>query len=386
MLLGVDPEKSNERGALVYREVPPTLSEDELKATFRARQAPAIYGVPLFTRGTSYTLGAGATGGIGYSDLLAQSLGSSVLHNGGLGGTQAVSLCYQYVDDDEKWVPGTSTGVVVIESGVGETLNETAAGFAQRRFMFEGAITTALRWHRASAARKADHSSITLGPGASRDTIDWLSAVALAPAIKLEGSESFTITIGPGVHEIALLTVPWRLSDDASRNGDFTITAGGVTRKATTKGKGDPRPDGSNVNLTLNSERITGLNPGDVVTVTKTGGTEVWFWGYLEMANPTPPAICLMLDVYLNESSGQWTGSAITPGPMVNNKTLDVYRDIMRRVAASAEFADGTVVVADPNPYFDPTVDLHADGVHPGDSGHDKYRRAALLALQRISG
>jgi hypothetical protein len=298
-----------------------------------------------------------------------------------------VSLCYEYIDDDEKWTPGTSTGVVVIESGVGETLNETASVYAQQRYNFESAITTAIRWHRASAARKANHASIVLGSGASLDTIDWLPALALAPGIKLESVESFTITVQAGVHEIVLLSAPWKVTSDATRNWDYTVTVNGVTRKASTRAKGDARPDGSNVDITLASERITDLTPGDTIVVTKiTGGTEVWFWGYLEMANPNPPAICLMLDVYMNESSGQWVGSAITGGPMVNNKTLDVYRDIMRRVAASAEFADGTVIVADPAPYFDPTVDLAADGLHPDDSGHLKYARAALTALQRISG
>ena len=138
--------------------------------------------------------------------------------------------------------------------------------------------------------------------------------------------------------------------------------------------------------VTLASERITRVQAGDVVTITQDGNGTVWFYGYLEMSNRTPPPILLMQDVPLIEAGGQWDFPAggHTPGPMRNTATLNAYRSIMQRIAAAPEFSDGRVAIADPAPTFDVAVDLDGDKVHPNNSGHDKYFAEGLSALQSI--
>lgn len=326
-------------------------------------EPPTVVGVPIYARGTSFSAGASASDGAGFVDVVADRFNAPSVHNAGAGGSNSPSLAYQYADSPDKWIPGTSTGLVLIEAGIGEALSEVSGREKQFRRVFESCIRAAIRWHRAGAVRRGDHASITLGAGVTTESLS-VSGVALDPGIKLNADgESFTITVGAGVTEIVLLGAPWRQSAE-SENGDYTITVNGVARKSTTKAMGDPHDDGVAVLLTLTSERVTGLTPGDVITVTQDGAGTVWFFGYLEMTNPTPPPIVLVQGV---------------PVPEADATALAVYRSILDRVASSPEW-EGGVVVADPSPTYDVADDTDEDGIHPNDTGHLAYADAVVTA------
>lgn len=82
-------------------------------------------------------------------------------------------------------------------------------------------------------------------------------------------------------------------------------------------------------------------------------------------------------------SEGPWNLGA-NYGELASNASLDVYRAILRRIAASPEFADGTVTVADPDTQWDANYHLDPDGIHPNDAGHAVYADAIVRAAQSL--
>lgn len=327
-----------------------------------------LFGAEVFAYGTSIINGAAAPGGQGYADLFAAAIGASALHNASSGGSNTPSLPYQYADHATgKWIPGTSAGVVLLEAGIGEALSEISGREAHFRRTFESQVLTALRWFRASAVRRADHASITLGSGATTETVD-VSGIALAPGIKLNAdNEPFTITVEPGVREIVVLASPWRRSAETPQstpgeNGAYTITVNGVTRTATTLGFGDARNDSDAVLTTLSSERITEVREGDTIVVEKDGAGTAWFWGYLEMAATVVPPIVLISAIDVPD----------------NVADAAIYREILGRVASSPEFAGG-VAVASPASLL-VAADIDADDTHPDASGHVKMAQSVVAA------
>lgn len=364
-------------------------------ALIAVRQRPPVVGVPFYARGTSYTGGAGvAATPNDFVEVTAAALGSTVTYNTGTGGSTTPSLVNQYADNATgKWIPGTSTGLVSLEVGIGEALQEDDATWAGHRAVFENQVLTALRWHRASSLRKPGSSSTitTDATGTSTESLPDVGAVLVSPGIKLiNNGAGFTITLNEARDDIdiVLLSIPWKNSSDTTNNGDYRIQVGsGAWRSATTKGRGDPRPDGSNVTLTLASERITGLARNAVIRVEKVSGSEVWFYGYLLMGNQNPPPIVLLQNTPLVESAGQWVipaGNGFTAGARRNTATLNVYRNIVNNIVTYPEFRDGSVTTADPFPRWDPSIHLAADGVHPNDAGHAIYAAALQSAALRV--
>lgn len=369
------------------------LSETALEDSFLPRREPAVMGTTLYARGTSYTAGASSTAGNSYIDKLAVAIGATSVKNGGSGGSTTPALCAQYVEDTaNKWIPGTSSGLVTIEAGIGEALQEDDATWQGHRRVFENQVLTALRWHRASEFRRPNHATVARdGSGTSSETIDWLSAVDLSPGVKLSstgGGITISPNLGTAPTEIVILTVPWNSGAEAE-NGDYRFRVGsGAWRTGTTAGAGDHRTGGAAVVFTIASERIKLASGNDTIRLEKTTGGPVWIFGYLVMGNPTPPPIILVQDVYLNETAGAWVfpDGGHTTGARKNNKTLDVYRGIINRIAAMPEFSDGTVAVADPLPYWDPAIHLYTDGVHPNNDGHAAFALATTRAAQVVVG
>lgn len=362
----------------------------EVKATTLPRRSARTDGVHVFGGGTSYTNGAGAAPGESFFDRAAADAGATSTTNNGQGRSTTCSLPAQYVDGQPNgaWVPGTSEGLVFLEVGIGEALEEDDASWLGHRNVFENKLLTAIRWFRSRLNRKLNHPSVVVTGGVF-ETLTALSAVRLEPGVKLVANgATVTITLDEDADaELVVFTVPWMATADATNNGDFRYRVdGGPWRNASTKGNGDPRPDGANAVLTLSSVRIPDARRDSVIEIEKTGGAELWFHSYALMGNPTPPPIILIQDVHLNEVDGAWVFPAgvHTPGPRRNNATLDVYRAIVERVAASPEFGDGLIAVADPNPRFDPTTMLDVDQVHLNPTGHEVYRRAIADARQRI--
>jgi hypothetical protein len=348
-----------------------------------ARRAE-FYGVPLWVRGTSYE----AAGG-GYIEGLAAALGSTVVHNAATGGSNSPALPYQYVDHpDHKWTPGTSTGAVLIGS-VGDALSESnvVSEWKQAHEVFENQLLTALRWHRAKEIRRMSHSTVTRGTGVTTENFS-VPAVAIVNGAAAQVGQTITITLNeatdPG--EIVLLLVPWRESA-ASENGTLRYRLdGGAWRTATTVKMGDSRPDGSNVVLTLRSQRITGVTATSVIETETTAG-KVLYFGYLVMGNRTPPPIILVQPVPLIEVGGAWDfpGGEISENPNKNNASQEKYRAIMRSVAAAPEFADGTVAVADPSIRWNAATDLNPDQIHPNSAtGWPAHVNAVLAAAQVV--
>lgn len=361
---------------------PSSIVGSALRAAFAARHRTGFGGRPLWAFGTSYE-----APGSGYVEDLAAALGSTVVNNAATGGSNAPALPYQYVDSPQKWVPGTSAGDVLIGS-VGDALSESTdpAVWKQSREVYGNAIQTALRWVRARAVRDMQHATVTLN-GAQPQNFN-VSAVSVVNGASIVTGQSITITLNEAVDpgEIVLITVPWRNSA-ASENGDFRYRVdGGPWRAGTTVGKGDSRPDGSNVIVTLRSHRITGVAKNSVIEIQQVAG-KVLFRNYLLMDNPTPPSVMLMMPVPLVEVGGVWDfpGGEISENPNKNNASQEKYRDILRRIAVAPEFADGTVVVADPAPIWNAATDLNADQIHPNDTtGRVAHVTAALAAAQTV--
>lgn len=332
----------------------PALPAPEGAAPYSGPTVSPSRGVPLYGRGTSWWASIAA-------DVLSGLLDAPDLFNASAGGSNTPSLAYQYADHPtDKWTPGASEGIVLMDVGAGESLSEIPGREPQFRRVFESAVTTAIRWHRAASAHRGDDATITLGPGAALESIA-VSGVALSPGIKLNANgEYFEITVPAGVTEIALLTAPWRQSAEAE-NADYLVSIDGVfVQQGTTKGMGDPRNDAEAVLITLASMRLTGLQEGEVIRVTQAGGGTLWAFGYLVMDADTVPPVIL---------SQAFAVPDMVPG------ALEVYRQLVVDIAASDEWQGG-VVVSDASGSITP-ADLDPDDKHPSLSGHIKLAGAA---------
>lgn len=319
-------------------------------------------GADLYVRGTSWWASPNS------ADVLQGMIEAPVLHNAASGGSNTPSLPYQYADHPtDRWIPGTTRGAVLMDVGIGEALSEITGREAHFERVFTSAVTTAIRWHHASAVRKPGHSSITLGGGVLLESLD-LGAINLNPGIKFNtAGQYFEIVVGAGVRDITILSAPWRQSAEAE-NGAYTITVnGGPAFSATTVGMGDPRNDGQAALITLASVRLPGVKPGDTVRVTKTGAGTAWFYGYLEMASTQLPPVVLSLPFSV-------TG-AVAGG-------IDKYRAAATAVAALPEF-QGLVALADSAPWI-VAADRDADTIHPTTVGRNKLAMAAYEAMTRL--
>jgi len=495
-------------------------------ATYAPLHKPAVYGVPLYAYGTSYTNGANASDPAtnSFVALTAAALGASATHNRGTGGSNTPSMPAQYMAGTDLWTPGVTTGVAMMEAGIGEALGANTTTEPQSRAVFVECLQTALRWFRAKEVRTFDHASVALGTF----SFSALTGTVITGrgVLAVTAGQTFTITPG-GPSEIVLLTAPWRAIDAEVENSDFEVQVdGGPWRAGTTKGRGDVRATG--VAYTFGSYRVTGLTPTSVVIVRKKGTGDLWFLDrYLVMGNPTPPAVILVQDCPLVDASvstdnlvgngsfevdtALWTVSAgstlatstaaakvgaksmvctwgtggpiaytaasvvagrsytfslwafvpagqadmriaawgavaaeidgdfnttkeawtklsisftanatgnvflstkhapadgsityiddvrLTPstdlwyrgagyGDQASNTIMEIYRALVRQVAASAEFNDGAVVVADPAPYWNPAIHVHPDTIHPNDLGHAIYGDAISRAVQTLVG
>ena len=341
-------------------------------------------GRTLYVRGTSYE----TPNNVGYVEELAAAVGSTSILNAATGGSNSPLLPYQYMQHPTAaWVPGSSDGDVLIGE-VGDPLSESddPAIWKQSRDVFQNQIETALRWHRASEYRPMDHSTVTLGPGVTFENFS-VPAVAMVNAANVSAGGSVTLTPATDAGEIALISVPWRSSANATNNGDFQYRVdGGPWFTDTTVDKGDSRPDGENIVVTLRTTRIRGLTPTSVIEVEALSGV-VLLDGYLVMGNPNPPSIMLMQPVPLIEVGGAWDfpGGEISENPNKNNTSQERYREIIRNIAAAPEFADGTVVVADPAPIWNAATDLNPDQIHPNaTTGRAAHVTAGRVAAQLV--
>jgi hypothetical protein len=527
----------------------PSLTQTALDKRFQPAHRPQCYNVPLFAYGTSYTNGANSSiAANSFVALAATAFGATSTTNKGAGGSNTPSMPAQYMAATSPWIPGTSNGVILLESGIGEALSATTVMEPQSRVVFEECLRTALRWFRAKSVVTFDDASVNMG-GFVFET-STAGVIAIRGAKATAAFQQMTITPN-GPKEIVLITAPWRAVDaDAADNSDFQVQVdGGAWRNGTTKKRGDTRPASDAVLYTFGSFRITNLTPTSVINIQKTGTGNLWFLDrYLIMGNTNPPPVVLIQDcplvlkpdalrtrtnivsnpnfetntigwsvsasstitrsttefrdgvasaaivwgtsapvpaafTYLNVSSGlTYTASAwvkvpagagavlitafgavasqvyslssnikgswqrltvtftatstgtvtfamqgsetptvgttvyidsvlveVAPnmgtyfdttvtgmetdglwnkggsyGPLGSNAVLEVYRSIVRQVALSPEFNDGSVVVADPAPQWDVVRHISTDGIHPNDEGHAVYADAIVRAAQSI--
>jgi hypothetical protein len=519
------------------------------KAGLIIAKRPQCYGVPLFAYGTSYTNGANSSvAANSFVALSASALGATVTTNKGSGGSNTPSMPAQYMSTTNPWTPGTSTGVILLEAGIGEALSAAVTTEAQSRVVFEECLHTALRWFRAKSVVTFDDSTVAMG-GFVFESVNSV-VIPIRGAKATTAMQQMTITPN-GPKEIVLLTAPWRALDaELSDNSDFQVQVdGGAWHTGTTKHRGDTRFTNS-VLYTFGSFRITNLTPTSVINIRKIGTGNLWLLDrYLVMGNTTPPPIVLIQDcplvlkpdtnrtrtnivtnpsfetdttgwsisasstltrstaqahdgaasaaavwgtnsplpvvsttvpvitgltytasawvfvpsgagsvkltaftsipaqvyslpstvtngwqrltvtftasatgsvtlgmlgndvpvigstVYLDsvlvevapsmgtyfdttvtgmEMDGLWNKGG-TYGPLASNAVLEAYRAIVRRIAASPEFNDGTVVVADPALQWDEGRHISYDGIHPNDEGHAVYADAIIRAVQSIA-
>ena len=346
-------------------------------ATYAPRRRPAVYGVPYTAYGSSYTTGTPEVPA-GYVNGASLALGSSSLRNGGQGGSWSGALPFMYMRDtsDAYWNPGVSTGVVSIELGINDTGPTTAANAAQMQIYFEENLRTALRWFRATALIPFTDPTVDLGAWAL-----WhVTMEVMETDTYVTGTAGNILTITPGgPSEIVFLPVVWRENSNV-QNGDFEVSVdGGPWRTGTTQHRG--YPVGTSQVYTFASYRITNLTPTSVVRIKKTTGGAVQVLPYyLVMDNPTPPPIMLIQDVPLAADGVQWPYAG--SNAFVTNAVLELFRVIMRRVAASGEFNDGSVIVVDPATGWNPALHLSTDNIHPNAAGFAVYADAVQRAAQ----
>ena len=362
--------------------LPVTAQAATLSATYAALRKPTAFGVPYTPYGSSYTEGTPECPA-GYVTAASLALGTTALRNGGRGGSASVDLPYAYMRaaSSAYWDPGVSTGVISLELGVNDTGPTTAANATQMQIQFEENLRLALRWFRATALIPFTDPTVDLGAWEL-----WnVTMEVMATDTYVTGTAGNILTITPGgPSEIVFLPVVWREESNV-QNGDFEVSVdGGPWRTGTTQHRGYPVAGTTKV-YGFASYRITNLTPTSVVRIKKTTGGAVQVLPYyLVMDNPTPPPILLIQDVPLAADGVEWPSPGATA--FTTNSTLEMFRVIMRRVAASGEFNDGTVVIADPAPYWDYTTNLSTDNIHPNASGFAVYADTVARAAQSFTG
>jgi hypothetical protein len=267
------------------------------------------------------------------------------------------------------WTPNQS-GLVVLNAVVNSVINTSAANDAQEKIGFQTGLKTALRILRSLAwVSDSDSSCVYAGSG-------WSTVAPVNVSggnCHASASLNDTVTITTTASEIILMVLGFPGATNA--NFSITVNGGAYTSDATTSNN-QTTPAEAYSPMSL---RVTGLTGTSTVVLKNTSASAtLYFDGYLTKS-PNPPGIVVVKDA-IPTSAGLIINGSGANKTVANLMTFYGYVDT---ICQSAEFNDGMVQIADPNPYWD-TAMFISDGVHPNNWGHSIYAYAVKKAAERF--
>lgn len=322
--------------------------------------------VPIYTYGHSYAAGIGATGSGSYVSRLTARTRAASSSNRAVSGYLMRDTLLAAITGAGSWTPGTK-GLVVIDSVLNDVCRVPSSGDAINRLGFQEALRSLLRVLRCSAWIDETDASIVYGGS-------WSSASlgGLRGGTAQTNTSGGTMTITTTARNICLV----QLGFDIAAPRTFTYTVNGGS-PVTVDCSGRQGYGGFN-DFTV---PIYGMPAGTNTIVVTNGSQQNWFDGYLVMANPNPPGIVVTKDVPISSAGF----NSVTSDTNHTAAVLAIYNGYVSSIVAEAEFADGTIVVADPGPAFDYTTMIGVDTVHPNNIGHAVYADAIQRATSTFT-
>lgn len=349
-----------------------TLLEDR-NTLLRGRDIVPMEGNNFWGYGHSIVAGTGASQPERcYISRLASQTLSPIWRNFGISGqtigqTASVLTGGATGQSAKVWTPNQS-GLVALNAVVNSVINTTNANDAQEKVGFQTGLKAALRILRSSSwVANTDASCVYTGAWSTPSPVN-----ISGPNCHATGTNGDKVTITTTATEIALMLIGF----PGATNSNFSITVNGgafTPETSTTNSQTTPAETYS-----IMSVRIPNLSGTSTIVLTNTSAATLYFDGYL-IKSATPPGIIVMKDA-IPTSAGLILNGTGANKTVANLQTFFGYVD---SICLSAEFNDGTVQIADPNPYWDPAMFI-SDGVHPNNWGHSIYAYAFKKAAERL--
>jgi len=272
---------------------------------------------------------------------------------------------------DKGWISGQS-GLVILDSQINSVINVTSAQDAQEKIGFQTGLKTALRILRSDQwIAETDASCVYTGTWATANVVNVKGGTCKSTNVL---GAKVTITVPPSESEICLMLVGF----PGATNGNFSVTLNGSAYT--------PETTTCNNQTTVTSQwsimsvRVSGLSNvsnNTIVLTNQSSGKDLYFDGYITR-NTRPPGIIVMKDA-IPTTAGFAINGADTNRNLAN---LQIFNGYIDTICKSAEFNDGNVQIADPNPYWDNLMFM--DGVHPNNWGHSVYAYSVKKAAERL--